>query len=199
LGHFGRCGAGNLGRAATGREPLRKWRDQRPSNKTHPPSSIARQNDRAGTARTTQGSPPANPALRGCHVPVERRQRMGESGRPARAAFTAACGNGKLLSVTYDETALARGWGLISARAVPEDAPSRAPNHHAGIKRRNRGQVWLPSRGRNRFPNRRNHPETKSPASCSPTNGDGEHAVLFRSDLGAFMQPLPRLNGPSGG
>jgi hypothetical protein len=36
-----------------------------------------------------------------------------------------------------EETALARGWGLMSARAVPQDAPLRAPNHHAGIKRQN--------------------------------------------------------------
>jgi hypothetical protein len=40
--------------------------------------------------------------------------------------------------VSAGETALARGWGLISARAVPEDALSRAPNHYAGIKRQNR-------------------------------------------------------------
>jgi hypothetical protein len=43
-----------------------------------------------------------------------------------------------LTMVSGGETALARGWGLISARAVPEDALSRAPNHYAGIKRQNR-------------------------------------------------------------
>ena len=46
---------------------LRKQRDQRPSNKTHPPPSIAPQNDRAGTALHDSGKTAVSPAAVGCH------------------------------------------------------------------------------------------------------------------------------------
>jgi hypothetical protein len=46
---------------------------------------------------------------------------------------------------------------------------------------------------------RRSHPETERPVSCVQQTGDGENAVLFRSDLDAVMQPIPRLNGPARG
>ena len=56
-----------------------------------------------------------------------------------------------------------------------------------------------PAPVRNRFLNRRNHPETKGPVSCIQQTGDGENAVLFRFDLDGILQPVPRLNGSEGG
>jgi len=48
-----------------------------------------------------------------------------------------------------------------------------------GDKDQNLGPVWLPSRGRNRFPDRRNHPETKGPASCCEQHGMAKMQFFF--------------------
>ena len=49
------------------------------------------------------------------------------------------------------------------------------------------------------FLNRRNHPETEGLPSYFQQTGDGENGVLFRSDLDADLQSIPRLNGSAGG
>jgi hypothetical protein len=122
-----------------------------------------------------------------------RRSRLSCAGRSAPAhGRQPQVVTGSRWAWAPDETALARGWGLISARAVPKDALFRTPNHHAGIKRQNRGPVWFPPWDETVFLSRRNRPATKGPVSC-PQHEEVSWTLrrfyLLSSSLG--LAPLP--------